>query len=41
MPIDIYSSLFTEPLTLKAIEKFEIKIIVYNIQTEKIEKWIQ
>jgi hypothetical protein len=40
VPSDIYETLFTEPLTLKAIERFNIKIIVYNIEKENIEKWI-
>jgi hypothetical protein len=40
VPSDIYDTLFTEPLTLKAIERYNIKIIVYNIQNENIEKWI-
>jgi XisH protein len=40
VPSDIYDTLFTEPLTLKAIERFNIKIIVYNIKNENIEKWI-
>ena len=33
VPSDIYDTLFTEPLTLKAIER-------YNIEEENIEKWI-
>ena len=37
---DIYETLFTEPLTLKAIQRYQIKIIVYNIEDETIEKWI-
>ncbi len=40
VPSDIYETLFTEPLTLKAIERYNIKIIVYNIKKESIEKWI-
>jgi XisH protein len=40
VPSDIYDTLFTEPLTLKAIERYNIKIIVYNIKNENIEKWI-
>ncbi len=40
VPSDIYETLFTEPLTLKAIERYNIKIIVYNIKNENIEKWI-
>jgi hypothetical protein len=40
VPSDIYETLFTEPLTLKAIERFNIKIIVYNIEKGNIEKWI-
>ena len=41
VPLDIYDTLFTEPLTLKAIERYNIKIIVYNIEKEKIESWIK
>lgn len=40
VPSDIYETLFTEPLTLKAIQRYQIKIIVYNIEDESIEKWI-
>ena len=40
VPSDIYDTLFTEPLTLKAIERYHIKIIVYNVKNEIIEKWI-
>ena len=40
VPSDIYETLFTEPLTLKAIDRYQIKIIVYNIEEEIIEKWI-
>ena len=40
VPSDIYETLFTEPLTLKAIQRYKIKIIVYNIEDETIEKWI-
>ena len=40
VPSDIYETLFTEPLTLKAIQRYNIKIIVYNIEEETIEKWI-
>ena len=40
VPEDIYNTLFTEPLTLKAIKRYGIKIIVYNIKKEIIEKWI-
>ena len=40
VPSDIYETLFTEPLTLKAIQRYQIKIIVYNIEDETIEKWI-
>jgi hypothetical protein len=40
VPLDIYDTLFTEPLTLKAIIRYNIKIIVYNIEEETIEKWI-
>jgi XisH protein len=40
VPLDIYDTLFTEPLTLKAIKRYNIKIIVYNIEEEKIETWI-
>lgn len=41
VPLDIYDTLFTEPLTLKAITRYNIKIIVYNIEEETIEKWIK
>ena len=41
VPLDIYDTLFTEPLTLKASERYNIKIIVYNIEQEKIESWIK
>jgi hypothetical protein len=40
VPSDIYDTLFTEPLTLKAITRYNIKIIVYNIEEEIIERWI-
>ena len=40
VPSDIYETLFTEPLTLKAIDRYQIKIIVYNVEEEIIEKWI-
>ncbi len=40
IPSDIYDTLFTEPLTLKAITRYNIKIIVYNIEEEIIERWI-
>lgn len=40
VPSDIYDTLFTEPLTLRAIERYKIKIIVYNVKKEIIEKWI-
>jgi hypothetical protein len=40
VPTDIFETLFTEPLTIKAIERYNIKIIVYNIKNENIEKWI-
>ncbi len=40
VPLDIYDTLFTEPLTLKAITRYNIKIIVYNVEAETIEKWI-
>ncbi|MFN8346545.1 MAG: element excision factor XisH family protein [Spirosomataceae bacterium] len=40
VPLDIYDTLFEEPLTQKVIERFGLKIIVYHVQEEKIEKWI-
>ncbi|MDF7818335.1 element excision factor XisH family protein [Runella sp. MFBS21] len=40
VPLDIYDTLFEEPLTLKVIERYHLKIIVYNVKEEKIEKWI-
>ena len=40
VPLDVYDALFTEPLTLKAITRYKIKIIVYNIENGTIEKWI-
>ena len=40
VPSDIYDTLFTEPLTIKAIDRYHIKIIVYNVKNEIIEKWI-
>lgn len=40
VPLDIYDTLFEEPLTLKIIERYSLKIIVYHVQNEKIEKWI-
>jgi XisH protein len=40
VPLDIYDTLFEEPLTQKVIERFGLKIIVYHVQEEKIERWI-
>jgi hypothetical protein len=39
IPAAVYESVFKEPITLKAIERFKLKIIVYHIQQEKIVLW--
>ena len=41
VPTDIYDTFFLEPISIKAIERYNIKIIVYHIREEKIEKWIR
>lgn len=41
VPMDIYQTFFSEPLSLKAIERYHISILVYNIKDERLEKWIR
>jgi XisH protein len=41
VPVDIYDSFFTEPLTIKAMQRYDMHIIVYQINEAKIEKWIK
>jgi XisH protein len=40
VPVDVYDTLFDEPLTHKVIERYHLKIIVYHVQNERIAKWI-
>jgi hypothetical protein len=41
VPVDIFDSFFSEPLTLKAIQRYDMRVIVYQINQAKIEKWIK
>lgn len=36
---DVYETFFTLVFTQKAIEKYQIKIIVYDINQEVIKQW--
>ncbi len=40
VPVDIYDTFFSEPLTIKAMERYHLKVLVYNIELEIITKWI-
>ena len=41
IPEQAYSDLLKEPLTSKTIQRFNLKLIIYNIQQQKIVKWIK
>ena len=39
VPLKIYKTFFQESITLKSVERFGIKILVYNIDKIEIELW--
>lgn len=39
VPSDIYDTVFQEPLTIKALQKINVKFLVYNILSESIVSW--
>lgn len=39
VPVDTYETFFQEPLTIEAIEFYNIKIVVYNSDNQIIETW--
>ena len=41
IPESAYVDLIKEPLTLKTIDKFQLKLIIYNKDSKKIVKWIK
>lgn len=40
IPSDVYKSDFHKKFYARSIERQKINILVYNVQQEKIEKWI-
>jgi hypothetical protein len=41
VPADIWETEFQEEGIKLIIEKYDLNFIIYNIQTKKIEQWIQ
>ena len=41
VPDGTYKSFFKEPITAETIQLFNVKIIVYSIQNQKITQWIK
>ena len=39
VPIDTYETFFQEPLTIEAIEYYNLRILVYNSENQTIETW--
>jgi XisH protein len=39
VPVDTYETFFQEPLTIEAIEFYNVKIVVYNSDIQIIETW--
>lgn len=39
VPVDTYETFFQEPLTIEAVEYYDLKIIVYNSNAQTIELW--
>ena len=39
VPVDTYETFFQEPLTIEAVEYYDLKIIVYNSNAQTIESW--
>ncbi len=39
VPMGTYDSIFKEPLTQKAMERYNIHVLVYHIEQEKIVLW--
>jgi hypothetical protein len=40
IPADAYSELIKEPLTVEAIHRFQLKLIIYSVKQQKIIQWI-
>ncbi len=40
VPLDTYQSFFQRALPKRAVERYELKLIVYRTQKEEIAKWI-
>ena len=40
VPLDAYQSFFQRPLPKAAVQRHQLKLIVYRIKTEEIAKWI-
>ena len=39
VPVDIYETFFQEPLTLEAVEYYNLKIVVYDSDNQTIATW--
>lgn len=40
IPTPIYSTLFTEVLVQEVLQKYPVKLLVYNLSTKEIKTWI-
>ena len=41
IPENVYESFFKNEFILEMVQKFELKLMTYNIETEEIVKWIK
>lgn len=39
VPVDTYETFFQEPLTIEAIEFYNLRVVVYNSDKQTIETW--
>ena len=41
VPDNVHETFFKKQFILEILQKFELKLITYNIETEEIVKWIK
>lgn len=41
VPVDVYEKFFREVFGQAAIERFDLKLVVYDVQTEEIVQWVK
>ncbi|MEA5521896.1 element excision factor XisH family protein [Limnoraphis robusta] len=40
IPLETFDSFFQEPFVQESLKQYQLKLIVYNPEQERIERWI-